>query len=301
MDKAPLVSVIIPTYNHVDFIREALESLIAQTFENWEAIVVNNFSEDNTVEVVASFGDSRVRLENFHNHGVIAASRNRAIELAQGEFLAFLDSDDTWFPEKLERCIAAFDKEVDLVCHGLRSFGDGPTYDFFGGPESRATFESLLYEGNCLTPSATVVRKESVLAVGLFSVDKEKVTSEDYHLWIKLAEYGARMRFIREALGLYRVHSMNQSGSVLRHLKSVISVVEDFFPVPSERTLLDRIKIQQRKSFAYYGAARALQKSGGYRDAWTPLFRAVAIWPLYLKIYAAILVNMSSSFRGSKG
>jgi teichuronic acid biosynthesis glycosyltransferase TuaG len=294
MDKVPLVSVIIPTYNHADFIREALESLVAQTFENWEAIVVNNFSEDETVSVVESFKDSRIKLENFRNHGVIAASRNRAIELAQGEYLAFLDSDDTWFPEKLKTCFGYLSDDVDLVCHGLRTFGDGPEYEFFGGPESRATFESLLYEGNCLTPSATVVRKESVLAVGSFSVDKEKVTSEDYHLWIKLAKSGVRMKFVGEILGLYRIHTANQSGSVFRHLNSIISVIEDFFPSPSERSFLDAVKIKRRVSLAFYGAARALQKEGEYRAAWAALYKAVVSWPLYVKVYVAILVNLFS-------
>lgn len=300
VSNVPLVSVIIPTYNHADFIREALESLRAQTFENWEAIVVNNFSEDDTILVVNSFKDSRIRLENFHNNGVIAASRNLAISLAKGKYLAFLDSDDTWFPEKLEKCVGLLNADVDLVCHGLRTFGDGLEYDFFGGPESRATFESLLYEGNCLTPSATVVRKESVVAVGSFSEDKEKVTSEDYHLWIKLAKSGVRMKFLGEILGLYRIHTMNQSASVLRHLSSVVSVVEDFFPRSPECSLLEVAKIRRRKSFAYYGAARALQKVKKRRGTWELLFKALVMWPLSLRAYAAILVNIWSGLSGKK-
>src|SRR3989304_1426515 len=79
MTPSPLVSVIIPTYNHAHFLREALESVCAQTHANWEAVVINNYSEDNTVEVVESFKDPRIRLENFRNNGVIAAFRNRGI------------------------------------------------------------------------------------------------------------------------------------------------------------------------------------------------------------------------------
>jgi teichuronic acid biosynthesis glycosyltransferase TuaG len=272
MDKSSLVSVIIPTYNHADFIREALESLCAQTYENWEAIVVNNFSEDNTVEVVASFGDSRIRLENFHNHGVIAASRNHAISLAKGDFLAFLDSDDTWFPEKLERCIAAFDEEVDLVCHGLRSFGDGPTYDFFGGPESKSTFDALLYEGNCLTPTSTVVRRECVVTVNGFTEDVDKITTEDYHLWIKLAA--------------------NQSGSVIKNLDAIFAVTEDFYPTVGSRSLLDLARIRRRRCLAYYSSVRALQKMGQHGDAWNMLTNAWGSWPFYYKIYIALALNV---------
>src|SRR5687767_4383972 len=94
----PLVSVIIPTYNHAPFLREALESLIAQDFRDWEALVVNNYSTDDTLEVVRSFDDRRIRVENFRNNGVIGASRNLGIRLSRGKYIAFLDSDDKWYP-----------------------------------------------------------------------------------------------------------------------------------------------------------------------------------------------------------
>ncbi|MDP2842393.1 MAG: glycosyltransferase family A protein, partial [Acetobacterium sp.] len=90
----PLVSVVIPTYNHAGFLREALESLVAQTFSDWEALVVNNYSEDDTLDVVEAFNDPRIRVENFRNNGVIGASRNRGIRLSKGKYIAFLDSDD---------------------------------------------------------------------------------------------------------------------------------------------------------------------------------------------------------------
>ena len=122
MSHSPVVTVVIPTYNHAHFLRDALNSLRAQTYTDWEAVVVNNFSEDDTVEVVNSFADSRIRLENFRNNGVIAASRNRGIALARGSYLAFLDSDDTWYPEKLARCMECFDNGIGLVCHGLQQF-----------------------------------------------------------------------------------------------------------------------------------------------------------------------------------
>lgn len=289
----PTVSVIIPTYNHAEFLREALESLRAQSFEDWEAIVVNNFSEDETISVVESFSDTRIRLENFRNHGVIAASRNYGISLVKGELLAFLDSDDLWYPEKLARCIECLDEGVDLVCHGLRTFGDGQEVEVFAGPESCATYEALLYRGNCLTPSATVVRKKIVTEVGGFSEDPEKITSEDYHLWIKLAQAGARMKFTRSILGRYRIHSGNQSGSIIKHLNSIIAVVEDFFPDVSEQTVFTWIRIRRRFSIAYYGAGRELQKQGRCHEACLQFLRASICWPFYLKIYIAALLNIT--------
>jgi len=300
MDKAPLVSVVIPTYNHAGFIKDALESLRAQTFEDWEAIVVNNFSEDDTISVVESFGDSRIRLENFRNHGVIAASRNHAISLAKGEILAFLDSDDIWLPEKLEKCLGVLDENTDLVCHGLRTFGDGPEYIFFGGPESRATFDELLYGDNCLTPTSTIVRKESVVAVGRFSEDVNIITAEDYHLWIKLAKAGARMKFLQEELGLYRIHSMNQSGSVIKNLNAILATLEEFFPRTFERSFLESIKIMRRRSSVHYAAGRAMQKAGKHSESWAFLINALLCWPFYFKLYPSMFINVVVFFKGRR-
>lgn len=98
----PGVSIVIPTYNHEAFLGAALSSVVSQTYTNWEAIVVNNFSTDGTEALVYSFNDPRIKLVNFHNNGIIGAARNQGINLAIYPFVAFLDSDDTWLPTKLE-------------------------------------------------------------------------------------------------------------------------------------------------------------------------------------------------------
>ena len=189
----PRVSVIIPTYNHAQFLGAALASVLAQTITDWEVIVVNNFSTDETMKVVAAYRDMRVRLIDFANHGAIAASRNRGVALTQGEFVAFLDSDDTWEPTKLERCLEKLATGFDLVCHGERWVREnGGSRDVIYGPESRAAFGALLFEGNCISTSAVVVRRELLTRSGGFDERAEFVTAEDYHLWLKLAHAGAR-------------------------------------------------------------------------------------------------------------
>lgn len=292
MSYSPVVTVVIPTYNHAHFLREALQSLCAQTYTDWEAVVVNNFSEDDTIAVVESFADTRILLENFRNNGVIAASRNRGIALARGKYVAFLDSDDTWYPEKLASCIVCFDSGIGLVSHGLRWIGDQER-NMFCGPEQRATFDALLYEGSCITPSATVVLKDLLESVGCFSEDPAVVTSEDYHLWLKLAQAGTKMCFIKEILGQYRIHSGNLSGSVLRHLNSVLCVVDGFFSDDStQRSLKMRMRIRRRYCITYYGAGRAMQHNGQFTQAWVLLFRAIRFWPFFLKSYVAIIFSL---------
>ena len=92
----PTFSVIIPTYNQADFLRLALKSVLDQTLRDFEVIIVNNYSTDHTLEVVEQLNDHRLSVKNFRNHGVIGASRNSGIRASNGEYVAFLDSDDTW-------------------------------------------------------------------------------------------------------------------------------------------------------------------------------------------------------------
>ena len=296
MNQVPLVTVVIPTYNHAYFLHEALQSLCAQNFSDWEAIVVNNYSEDDTIAVVGSFADPRIRLENFSNNGVIAASRNRGIALARGRYVAFLDSDDTWHPDKLIRCLPHFDKGADLVCHGLRCVGDREG-DMYCGPQQRATFDALLDEGSCITPSATLVRKDILESVGCFSENPSIVTAEDYHLWIKLAKAGVSMRFVQEILGKYRIHAGNQSRSVLRHLDAVLCVIREFIPINSSSSLKRRMRLSRRLGLAYYSAGRAMQKNGHPAGAWPLLFRSLTHWPFYSKTYASLVLNILSLTR----
>src|SRR6266508_3844467 len=118
-------------------------------------IVVNNQSTDDTVRVVQSFADDRIRLVEIQNHGVIAASRNRGLSLARAQVVAFLDSDDLWYSQKLERCLSALDPSVDVVCHAEVWTKNGQAVRKVRyGPERRATFQSMLYEGNCVSTSA---------------------------------------------------------------------------------------------------------------------------------------------------
>lgn len=296
MNHHPVVSVIIPTYNHAHFLGDALRSLCAQTFTDWEALVVNNFSEDDTIAVVESFADSRIRLENFRNNGIIAASRNRGIALSRGDYVAFLDSDDTWYPEKLAKCMEYFENGIGLVSHGLRWIGKIER-DVFCGPEQRATFDALLYDGSCITPTAAVVRKDLVEAVGCFSEDPEILTAEDYHFFIKLARTNIKMRFIREILGQYRVHSGNQSGSALRHLKSNLNVVDEFFPDNDERNFKACMRIRRRYCIAYYWAGRTLQQNGQFRQSLPLLFRSIRYWPFLTKNYVVMFFCLFGALR----
>lgn len=294
---SPAVSVVIPTYNHARFLRAAIQSVLEQTFTDWEAVIVNNYSEDETVEVIASFADPRIRLVDFRNHGVIAASRNHGIGLARGEYIAFLDSDDVWYPEKLARCMEKLMTGADLVCHGENWVKEGGAARVVHyGPERRGKYHSLLFNGNCISTSATVVRKPALVEVGCFSEDAQFVTAEDYELWLKLAQAGFRFAFIDEVLGEYRLHGGNQSKAVLRNMQAELAVVEKHFAGMESLALTDRLWIRRRRAMAYYGAARGMQADGEHAQALRWLARSWRTYPFIARAYVAALMSLSACF-----
>ena len=117
----PTFSVVIPTYNQADFLKVALASVLAQTYDDFELIVVNNYSSDHTLDVLAEVTDARLSVINFRNDGIIAASRNTGIKASKGAYVAFLDSDDAWNSNKLERVAQAI---ADFPQAGLYSHGE---------------------------------------------------------------------------------------------------------------------------------------------------------------------------------
>lgn len=226
----PLVSIVMPTYNQERFIGKAIQSVLDQTYQNWELIVVNNFSTDQTKSIVEGFSEPRVKMIDFANQGVIAASRNLAIKSASGAFIAFLDSDDYWTPTKLALCLAKIDQGFDLVCHGEYFFSDGseafkPTEY---GPESDCGFAKMLAHGNCLSTSAIVVKKSVLDAVGVFDENRIYNTAEDFDLWLRVSRSGYKVGILSDMLGYYRIHAGSASASNLKNAKATLAVLEKY-------------------------------------------------------------------------
>ena len=286
----PGVSIVIPTYNHEAFLGAALRSVVSQTYTNWEAIVVNNFSTDGTEALVHSFNDPRIKLVNFHNKGIIGAARNQGINLAINPFVAFLDSDDTWLPTKLEKCVAALTNGADLVCHG-ENWIDETSHSraVFYGPTARATYLSLLFKGNRLSTSATVVRANILKSVGGFSENPEFVTAEDYEMWLKISQLTNKFVFIDEILGNFTRHGASASSSVVKHLHAEISVVHHHAKqLPN--SFSTNIRLRHRKAKAYYSAGRSSARSGQSRSALKYFAIAIKTSPLFTRSYAAIIL-----------
>ncbi|MDX2446184.1 MAG: glycosyltransferase [Desulfobacterales bacterium] len=180
----PIVSVVIPTHNRGWVLKEAIESVLAQTFESFELIVVDDGSPDNTRALLDGYEDLVV-LEQT-NKGVSAA-RNRGIALAQGELIAFLDSDDLWLPEKLFAQVTFFQENPDaLICQTQETWIRNGQRIY---PKSRHMKQSgLFFERSlelCLvSPSAVMIKKRLFETVGMF--DEDLPACEDYDLWLRI-------------------------------------------------------------------------------------------------------------------
>ncbi|MEY5039452.1 MAG: hypothetical protein RLZZ48_221 [Actinomycetota bacterium] len=285
-DTAARVEVIIPTYNQADFLREALQSVLDQDFTDWKITVVNNMSTDHTRDVVTEFADPRIRIVDFANHGVIAASRNRALLGSNAEYVAFLDSDDWWNPKKLSTCVSRLDEGADVVCHAEEWRSETSSRVVRYGPQHRTTYREMLLGGNCLSTSAVVGRTRVFQQVDGFSERPDFITAEDYDLWLRLSNSGCKISLIDEVLGTFRIHAASASSSIARNSAAEMAVVAshlangDFTPSTKRR----------RFGKSHYSAARAYHKAGDYKNARGEFARALRLAPLFPRTYAGLAV-----------
>ena len=202
------LSVIIPTYNRAYIISRAIQSVLQQTYQDFEILVVDDGSKDNTHEIMESIRDERIKYIRHEINRGPAAARNTGIMAARGNYIAFLDSDDLWLPEKLERQMAAFanaPSQVGVVyVRVLEVEGDSKT---FIPPNHVIKREGNLYydlisKGNFVYPSAALVRRDCLTKVGM--LDEQLYTSEDWDLWIRIAKY-YHYKYVDELLVVYSI------------------------------------------------------------------------------------------------
>ncbi len=222
-NNTPLISVVIPTYNHAEFLKNALEGIRGQKYSNLEVIVVDNCSEDHTDKVVESFGDLEIKLFKINNNGIIGASRNLGIDKAKGKWIAFLDSDDVWYPSRLSTCFKVVDfvsSKFDVISTDemMVFIENGKEKILRHGPFSKNMYRDMLIFGNRLSTSATFVKKSFIARHELrFSESSNHVTAEDYDFWLHLARNNAKFIFIPSVQGNYNIHGNNASSYIDLH------------------------------------------------------------------------------------
>ena len=256
----PLVSIVIPTYNRARDLARALGSVMAQTCRNWEALVIDNHSDDGTAELVRKLNDPRIKLFEIHNQGVIAASRNLGIRNAMGEYVAFLDSDDWWAPQKLEESLKYLEQGADLVYHNLFIARKAPQTLFRvmrGRSLKSPIFADLIRQGNSIANSSVVARKRLLVAIGGLSEDPNLIAIEDFDAWLRAAKVTEKFTLIPKILGFYWAGGGNVSnpGKSLRSL----SAFEERYAAE-----LQELKVDDGPWWINYARARAHYLLGEY-------------------------------------
>jgi glycosyltransferase involved in cell wall biosynthesis len=300
----PAFSVVIATYNQAEYLRAALKSVLDQSLRDFEVIIVNNYSTDHTLDVIAEANDARVKVINFRNNGVIGAGRNVGIKASQSPYVAFLDSDDTWYLNKLERTaeVIAADPEVGLVCHDQALIRDrrvagltrrthyGPPPGFCGN-----LYDYILLVANGPSTSASVVKRRYLDEVGYFSEDPALVTVEDYDLWLRLSRI-CRFHFIREVLGVHHFHLDSASANIELHLRNALALLDKHFEeARSAQRSYSRMVIRRKYASAFFGPARQYQARGVFGKSLSYYAKTLWTFPFYMRACAGLVLFLAES------
>lgn len=253
-NSALLVSVVIPAYNAARYIAATLDSVFAQTLPAFEILLVNDGSPDTSaLESALAPYQAKIRYLKQENRGPSAA-RNVAIQAARGKYLAFLDSDDLWMPQHLQKQVAFLEDHPQYglaYANGVVLRSDVPVAILFETtPQSSPTdFDALLHERSTVITSSTVVSREALLQVGLF--DEQMRRCEDYDLWLRLSHAGVGFSFTRELQICHRLGNGLASSNELMKL-ALIQVYEKHLALG---TLSGKQAQFVRKKVANLGAA----------------------------------------------
>lgn len=270
MSTVPRVSVVIPAFNAAAFIERTLESVRAQRYLDYEIVVVDDGSSDGTADRVERFLDRHGlpgRCLRQANRG-IAGARNAGMRAAGGDYIALLDHDDLWYPDKLAVVMAEFDRhpEADLICHNENITRDGRLVRVSrNGPLVPRMYERLLFVGNALSPSAATFKRTVALSIGGFREDPRFDTAEDYDFWLRMSRAGT-LHFLDEVLGEYQVVERAASRRIVYHYTNIEHVVRDHFEraFGARAGWRDRLRLRRRLSALYRAAAAQLMGYGEF-------------------------------------
>ena len=234
----PLISVVIPVFNGEKTINETIQSVLKQTLSDLEIIVIDDGSQDRTLEIVQSIQDGRIQVFSYPNAGV-SPSRNRGFSHAGAEFISFLDADDLWLPDKLESQFRALQENPQAaIAYSWTDYIDESGQWLH--PSDRITVQGEAYErillGNFLeSGSNALIRREAFTKVGGF--DESLVGPEEWDLFIRIAAAGYHFVAVEKAQILYRVSATSISANFSRQEAQCLKVIDRAFSVAPESLL----------------------------------------------------------------
>ncbi len=273
----PLISVIIPTFNNEKTISETIETVLSQTFSDFELIIINDGSSDSTLDVVNSINDPRIEVYSYPNSGV-SASRNRGIARARGEFIAFLDADDLWTKDKLKVQLKALQNnpQAGVAYSWVDSIDENNNYLRMSSCcTAKGDVYEILLRGNFLVSGSNpMIRSQAIKEVGGF--DSSLTHAEDWDLYLKLA---ARYHFVVIPVPqvLYRISTNSASTNVYKTEAGALQVIKQAFS--QAPTNLQPIKMESVGNLYKHLIYKVLEESTGRQKG----FKAAKLFWRYLK------------------
>lgn len=221
--KEPLISIIMPAYNCEKYIEDAINSVIAQTYNSWELIVIDDGSKDNTIKIVEGLSDKDKRIRFYKNEKNLGVSetRNKGISFAKGDWIAFLDSDDMWEESKLEKQILIANKVgAEFVFTGSSFINEnGDDYKGIFEVPKTVTYKTLRTH-NVISCSSVLIRKKFFKDIKMEKDDMH----EDYAVWLRVLRTGVCAYGINEPLLVYRISRNSKSGNKIKTIKMTYKV-----------------------------------------------------------------------------
>jgi len=286
MEKNPAVSIIIPTYNQANFIDKAINSALKQTYQDFEIIVIDDGSTDDTEEIMKGFKDKRVKyIKKYKENRGISVARNTGIKMAKGKYIALLDSDDEWLPEKLDKQIQLLQNkssEVGVVCSWSYNIDEKGN---FISKRCLPKRDGYIYEDLLSTDPISVptvlIRKECFNRVGLF--DDLLNTQQDWDMWIRIAKY-YRFALIKIPLVKYRIHpnqiSNNPEAKVITAKRILVKYANELKKRPGAYS----------KHHFYIG--NRLCHMGKTKEGQRYLLKAISLCPFYIRYYICVFSSL---------
>lgn len=262
-----LVSVIVPVYNRQEIVKKTIESILAQTYTNLEIVLINDGSTDDTLRVLQEYArrePNRIVVIDQQNAGQ-SISRNRGIEAARGQYIAFLDSDDTWAPTKLAEQIPLFTGNVGLVFCGVNDVTVDGTIVRTTVPEPhvRGDIHRTLLRRNRITGGTVVLARTVFDRVGFF--DSAFRSAENYDMWLRTTQH-FNADFVARPLMNYTLHATNMSADRARVAEGGMMILQKWLPAPPEDPALLEIYNDSYANYYLDLGAEAFAR-GDYREA----------------------------------
>ncbi len=282
----PKVSVVIPTYNRPEFLASAIASVLNQTFQDFEIIVVDDASTDETPEVVDSFKDSKIKYIRHEINKGGSAARNTGIKASSSEYIAFLDDDDEWLPEKLKKQVEILDncpQKVGGVYTGFLKI-DKASEKIIGQsiPLGKGSFiDDLIKDNRIGTTSTHLLRRECFQKVGLF--DENLPSSQDFDMWVRLSRE-FHFEFIKEPLVKYSFHEKRISTDVEKKIKGIEIILERYGQLlATNRRSCSQSYLSLGVLYCYNGNTKKGRES---------LLKAIKLYPFEIRHYFNLVLSL---------